>query len=241
MKRLEYMRLKITNIPDEVIEHNKLRSLVTQDGYLLRNNRRNVRLAPSRGHSTRTPWKETIRVWLPAKQDHQRILDAQNQTNLFLPRGRRFRGEIGAARRRGPFNKCDQEILSDNGGQGSKEIHWTRHRVGLCESKSSHPHARLPPESVHKIQARSAGENPKLAASSCDTTIQSEDTLCQGRQAVHNDAGYCNKKNAHSRAGGHFFLLNNETFPPNNGTILTIATMIKAVMSSAAEAELGAL
>ncbi len=30
-------------------------------------------------------------------------------------------------------------------------------------------------------------------------------------------------------------------FPPNNGAILTIATIIKAVMSSAAEAELGAL
>ncbi len=34
---------------------------------------------------------------------------------------------------------------------------------------------------------------------------------------------------------------NDEKFPPNNGAILTIATIIKAVMSSAAEAELGAL
>jgi hypothetical protein len=38
-----------------------------------------------------------------------------------------------------------------------------------------------------------------------------------------------------------FFLSNNENFPPNNGAILTNATIIKAVMSSAAEAELGAL
>jgi hypothetical protein len=36
-------------------------------------------------------------------------------------------------------------------------------------------------------------------------------------------------------------LSNDEKFPPNNGTILTIATIIKAVMSSADEAELGAL
>ena len=35
--------------------------------------------------------------------------------------------------------------------------------------------------------------------------------------------------------------MNNEKFPPNNSAILTIATIIKAVMSSAAEAELGAL
>ena len=48
-------------------------------------------------------------------------------------------------------------------------------------------------------------------------------------------------KNARSRAGGHFFLSNDENFPPNNGAILTNATIIKAVMSSAAEAKLGAL
>jgi hypothetical protein len=59
--------------------------------------------------------------------------------------------------------------------------------------------------------------------------------------AVHSDAGYCNEKNARSRAGGHFFLSNDETFPPNNGAILTLSTIIKAVMTSAAEAELGAL
>ncbi len=59
--------------------------------------------------------------------------------------------------------------------------------------------------------------------------------------AVHSDAGYCNEKKSRSRAGGHFFLLNDDESPPNNGAILTIATIIKAVMSSAAEAELGAL
>ena len=59
--------------------------------------------------------------------------------------------------------------------------------------------------------------------------------------AVHSDAGYCNEKNARSRAGGHFFLSSNVDNPPNNGAVLTIATIIKAVMSSAAEAELGAL
>ena len=59
--------------------------------------------------------------------------------------------------------------------------------------------------------------------------------------AVHSDTGYCNKKNSRSQAGGHFFLSNDDKHPPNNGAILTIATIIKVVMSSAAEAELGAL
>ena len=58
---------------------------------------------------------------------------------------------------------------------------------------------------------------------------------------VHSNAGYLNEKKARSRAGGHFFLSNNSQSPPNNGAILTTASIIKAVMSSAAEAELGAL
>ncbi len=59
--------------------------------------------------------------------------------------------------------------------------------------------------------------------------------------SAHSNAGYCNEKKARSRAGGHFILLNNNPVSPNNGAILTNATIIKNVMSSAAEAELGAL
>jgi hypothetical protein len=59
--------------------------------------------------------------------------------------------------------------------------------------------------------------------------------------AVHSDAGYCNEKKLRSQAGGHFFLSNDNESPPNNGAILTIATIIKAVMLSATEVELGVL
>ena len=59
--------------------------------------------------------------------------------------------------------------------------------------------------------------------------------------AAHSDAGYCNETKSRSRAGGHFFLSHDVDNPPNNGSILTVATIIKAVMSSAAEAELGAI
>ncbi len=58
---------------------------------------------------------------------------------------------------------------------------------------------------------------------------------------VQNDAGYCNKKKPHSRAGGNFFLSNKDNFPPSNGAIFTNATIIKAVMASAAKAKLSAL
>eukprot|EP00804_Cyclotella_cryptica_P026099 CCRYP_013955-RF/>CCRYP_013955-RF protein AED:0.47 eAED:0.47 QI:0/-1/0/1/-1/0/1/0/203 len=58
---------------------------------------------------------------------------------------------------------------------------------------------------------------------------------------VHSDASYLSEPKARSRAGGHFFLSDNSSIPPNNGTILNIAHIIKNVMSSATEAELAAL
>ena len=69
------------------------------------------------------------------------------------------------------------------------------------------------------------------------TTFQKRDTKLAG----HSDAGYTNKPEKHSRAGGHFYTPNSYLFPPNNGVVLTISQIIKAFMSSAVEAELGAL
>jgi hypothetical protein len=59
--------------------------------------------------------------------------------------------------------------------------------------------------------------------------------------AVHSNVGYANEKRGRSRTGGHFFLSSNDLDPSNNGAVLTNATIIKNMMSSAAEAEIGAL
>jgi hypothetical protein len=58
---------------------------------------------------------------------------------------------------------------------------------------------------------------------------------------IHSDAGYCNEKNSHSQARGHFFLSNKDKSPPNNGAIFTNVTIINTVNALAAEAESGAL
>jgi hypothetical protein len=58
---------------------------------------------------------------------------------------------------------------------------------------------------------------------------------------VHSDASYLSEPKARSRAGGHFSMSADTNDPPNNGAVLNIAQLIKSVMSSAAEAELGAL
>jgi hypothetical protein len=59
--------------------------------------------------------------------------------------------------------------------------------------------------------------------------------------AVHSDASYLSEAGARSRAGGHFFMSSDTEDPPNNGAIINTSTIIKSVMSSAAEAELAGL
>ncbi len=59
--------------------------------------------------------------------------------------------------------------------------------------------------------------------------------------AIHSDAFYLSKPKARSQANSHMFMASNNEIPKNNGAILNILQIICAVMSSAAEAELGAL
>ena len=59
--------------------------------------------------------------------------------------------------------------------------------------------------------------------------------------AVHSDASYLSESKARSRAGGNFFMSKDVSFPPNTGAVLNIAQIMKKIMSSAAEAEIGAI
>jgi hypothetical protein len=59
--------------------------------------------------------------------------------------------------------------------------------------------------------------------------------------AIHSNASYLSEPKSQSRAGGHIFMAGMEEIPINNGAVLNILQIIKAVMSSAAEAKLGTL
>jgi hypothetical protein len=59
--------------------------------------------------------------------------------------------------------------------------------------------------------------------------------------AAHSDASYLSKPSSRSCVGGHFFCSCYVDDPPNNGAILNISKILKAAMSSAAEAKLGTL
>jgi hypothetical protein len=59
--------------------------------------------------------------------------------------------------------------------------------------------------------------------------------------AIHSNASYLLEPKACSRASGHMFMAGTKEIPINNGAVLNILQIVKAVMSSAAEAELGTL
>ena len=58
---------------------------------------------------------------------------------------------------------------------------------------------------------------------------------------AHSNAGFHNESKGRSRAGAHIFLSENDAIPRWNGPVLTLAKIIKFVMSPASEAELGAM
>ena len=65
---------------------------------------------------------------------------------------------------------------------------------------------------------------------------------------VHSDASYLSEPKARSRAGGHYFLSDSPVDPtkpptvrpPLNGPVYSLARILKYVIASAAEAEIGA-
>ena len=95
-------------------------------------------------------------------------------------------------------------------------------------------------------QANPTEETMKRCKQFLDYAASQEDAILTYRAsdmilAIHSDASYLSEPKARSRAGGHFFLSSDEDIPRNNGAVLNISQVIKAVMSSAAEAEMGAL
>jgi hypothetical protein len=59
------------------------------------------------------------------------------------------------------------------------------------------------------------------------------------RLTIHSNALYLSESKACSRAGSHMFMAGTEDIPINNGPVLNISQIIRAVMSLATEAELG--
>lgn len=319
MERYEYMRLKLTDIPEEIIIEYNLREIATEDGYVYCEIRKGMYGLPQAGiiaqrlleerlatvgyhqskivpglwtHETRdicfTLVVDDFAIKYTKKEDAQHLIDAiQKDYTITI--------DWDATKYIGLTVEWDypnHKVYLHMPGYLDKALLRFKHETPKTKQNSPHPHVTpqygaktqyaeetdsSPPlgkEETKFIQAAAgtllyygrAVDNTILPSLSAIATEQAKPTTktmatikqlldyCATQEeavisyeasdmilAVHSDAGYCNEKNARSRAGGHFFLSSNVDNPPNNGAVLTIATIIKAVMSSAAEAELGAL
>jgi hypothetical protein len=95
-------------------------------------------------------------------------------------------------------------------------------------------------------QAASTERTMQKCLQFLDYTASQEDLTVTYRESVmrlatHSNALYLSESKARSRAGGHMFMAGTEDIPINNGAVLNILQIVRAVMSSATEAELGTL
>jgi hypothetical protein len=100
--------------------------------------------------------------------------------------------------------------------------------------------------SLAAAQAKPTKQTLSLIKWLLDNTETNPDAILTNKKsnmvlAVHSNASYLSKPSARSRVSGHFFCSAGVDDPPNNGAVLNISKNLKAVMSSAAEAVLGAL
>jgi len=58
---------------------------------------------------------------------------------------------------------------------------------------------------------------------------------------IHSNTSYLSETKARSRAGGYFYLSSNDKNPPLNGAIHVHSSIMRSILTSATEAEVGAL
>jgi len=100
--------------------------------------------------------------------------------------------------------------------------------------------------SLASQQANSTEKTMVLCKQFLDFIATQEEAILTYRASdmvltIHSDASYLSKPKSRSRAGGHMFMAGKDKTHINNGAVLSISQIIRAVMSSAAEAKLGAL
>jgi hypothetical protein len=103
-----------------------------------------------------------------------------------------------------------------------------------------------PLSAIASKQAAPTGNTMQTCLQFLDYAASQEDAIVTYRAsnmklAIHSNASYLSEPKARSRAGGHMFMAGTEEIPISNWAVLNILQIIKAVMSSAAEAKLGAL
>jgi len=319
MKRFEYMRLKLSDMPEDVIEHYKLRKIATPDGFVYCEIQKGMYGLPQAGIIAQELLEERLAKHgyrqskiTPGLWTHEtRPISFSLVVDDF---GVKYVGEENAQHllnvvRQYYTCSCDWDGerycgLTLKWDYAGRKVHLTmpnyvskaltrfQHPPPLKPQDQPYPHVK--PNYGAKTQYASPDDDsppldkagkkfiqevcgvflflargvdggllPALSALASQQANPTERTMELCKQfldymatqedailtyaasdmvlAIHSDASYLSEPNARSRAGGHMFMASDDQNPKNNGAVLNISQIIRAVMSSAAEAELGAL
>ena len=319
MTRFEYMRLKLSDIPEDVIDHYQLRKIATPDGFVYCEIQKGMyglpqagiiaqellaeRLAKHGYHQSKTTpglWTHDTRpIWFSLVVDDfgVKYVGEEHAQHLLNVVQKYYKCSCDWAGER----YCGLTLKWDYTG---RKVHLTMpNYVSKALTRFQHPPPNKPQDQPYphvkpnygakKQYARPDDDSPPLnkagkkfvqevcgvflflargidggilPALSALASQQANPTertmeLCKNFLdymatqeeailtykaskmvlAIHSDASYLSEANARSRAGGHMFMATDEDIPQNNGAVLNISQIIRAVLSSAAEAELGAL
>jgi hypothetical protein len=319
LKRKEYLRMKLSDMPENVIEHYKLRGLATKDGYVFVAVKRGMYGLPNAGILA----QELLEKRLNKHGYHQSKYTPGLWTHESRPIcftlvvddfGVKYVGREHAEHLVSVIKEhydCTEDWdgrrylgITFDWDYEERKVHLSmpdyipdalkRFNRERPKKKQDSPHPHMPINYGAKTQyAKEEVEEPELGkddklfiqqvlgtflyyARALDSTMlvalssiaadqarptrstlekvdqfldyaasQEEAVLTYHASdmvlAVHSDASYLSESKARSRAGGHFFMSKDVEYPPNNGAVLSVAQIIKAVMTSAAEAEIGAM
>jgi hypothetical protein len=302
MKRYEYICLKISGIPKEIIQEYNLQELVTEDGYvyckickgmyglpqtdIIAQELLQERLAKVRYHQSKiisgqwthvttktcftlvvddfaikyTNLEHAKHLISVLQKDYTVTIDWDATKYIVLTIEWDYTNHKVYAHMPGYLSKA--LIQFNHTLSKEKQTHCTHTLLNNMEPKRSMQQRKMtPPPYIQAVAGTllyygGAVNNtilPALSAIATEQANRTEKTMetikqfldyCATQEAaqifykarkmilaVHSNAGYCNEKKLQSRAGGIFFLTNDNKHPPNKGAILTIATIINAVMT----------
>ncbi len=147
-------------------------------------------------------------------------------------------------------SKVQMTKIDDTAPMDAKQTHWLQqvvgtfsfyaravdptmlHALNVLASSQKHGTQATVDALVHFLNYAATHPNAKIRYNASDMVLH-----------VHSDASYLVEPEARSRAGGHHFLSDRARSPnpTPNGPIFNLAKILRNVMSSAAEAEVGAL
>jgi hypothetical protein len=183
MARYEYMQLRLSDIPEDVITHYKLNKIATPEGYIYCEIQKGMYGLPQAGIiAQQLLEKAPSKGRLPPEQNHARLVDARNPPDQFLPRRRRFRSKICGQGERTTSFRHSAKILQMLMPLGRGAILRSHHQMGLCRTKSPPLHAGVRPQSPHPLPTTPPGKATGPAISPRQAKLRSKETIFTRRR-----------------------------------------------------------